>query len=108
MGLRQLETRNREPPAHAASANDDSFCLKPQPAFTFDRVRVGEVRNASVLVDGHSQGIELRAQGRMCAHIVNDFAHANKQPGIIQYRHTYPNPILTQLLSVADQPGCMG
>ena len=67
VGIRQLEAGDREPPADAARANDDLFSLQPQPAFGFDGVLVGETRNASVLVDGHSQGIDLLAQGRMSA-----------------------------------------
>ena len=69
---------------------------------------VGEARNAGVLVDGHSQGIDLLAQGRMRTHIVDDLAHARKQPGIIQHRLAHADAVLTQLSSFADQPGCVG
>ena len=69
---------------------------------------VGEACNASVLVDGHPQGVDLLAQGRMRTRILDDLAHARKQPGIIQYRLAHADAVLTQLSSFADQAGCMG
>jgi len=95
-------------PAHAASADDDLFSLKPWATLSFDSVRVGEACNASVLVDGHSQGVDLLAQGRMPTRILDDFAHARKQPGIIQYRLAHFDAVLTQLSSITNQAGCMG
>jgi hypothetical protein len=91
MGICQFKAGDREPPAYATSANDELFSSKPQPAFGFNRVLVGETRNTCVLVDGHSQRIDLRAQGRMGADIVDDFAYARKQPRIIQHwlAHAY-------------------
>jgi hypothetical protein len=44
----------------------------------------------------------------MRAHVVDDLAHAHKQPGIIQHRLADIDAVLTQLPSFADQPGCMG
>ena len=108
MGARQLEAGDGESPAHAARADDDLFSLKPQPALGFDGVRIGEARGAGVLVDGHSQGIDLAAQGRMRTHIVDDLAHAREQPGIIEHRLAHGDAVLTQLSSFADQPGGMG
>jgi hypothetical protein len=61
MGIRQLEAGDWKPPAHAASANDDLFSLKSQPALGLDGVFVGETRNARVLMDSHPQRIDLRA-----------------------------------------------
>ena len=45
--------------------------LKPKPALAFDGVFVDEARNASVLVDRHSQRIDLRTKRRMRAHVVD-------------------------------------
>src|SRR5262249_46205403 len=95
MGICQLETRDREPPTHAASANDDLFSLKPQPPLAFDGVLCGEMRDAGVLVDVDSQRIELRAKGRMCAHIIDDIVHASKKPGIIEHRLAHTDAIKT-------------
>jgi hypothetical protein len=108
MDIRELEARNRESAACAAGANNDLFSLKPKPALAFDGVFVDEARNASVLVDRHSQRIDLRTQRRMRAHVVDDLAHARKQQGIIQHRLADTDAVLTQLSSFADQPGCMG
>ena len=93
MGIRQLETRDRERSAHAAGANDDLFSLKPQPTLAFDGVLVGEVRDAGVLVDGNAQRIELCSEGRMCAHIIDDLAHAPKERGIIHYRLAHTDAV---------------
>jgi hypothetical protein len=95
MVIRQFRAAHWELPAYAASANDDLFSLKPQTAFGFYGVLVGEARNAGVLVDGHSQRIDLRAQGRMRSHIVDDLAYARKQPGIIQHGLAHAYAVLT-------------
>jgi hypothetical protein len=58
-------------------------------------VLVGEACNASVLVYGHSQGVDLLAQGRMRTRFSNDLAHTRKQPGIIQHRLAYADAVLT-------------
>jgi hypothetical protein len=71
-------------------------------------VLVGKGCNASVLADSHSQGVDLLAQGRMRTRILDDLAHARKQPGIIQYRLAHSDTVLTQLSSFTNQPGCMG
>jgi len=68
--------------------------LKLQPGFGLYGVIVGETRNTGVLVDGHSQRIDLRAQRRMGTHIVDDFAYALKQPGIIQQGPAHAYPVL--------------
>src|SRR6266403_5009834 len=108
MGTCQLEAGDREPPAHTASANDDLFSLKPEAVLGFNGVLVGKACNASVLVDGHSQGVDLLAQGRMRTRILDDLARAREQPGIIQHRLAYADAVLTQLSSFTNQPGCMG
>src|SRR6478752_3761654 len=95
MGTCQLEAGDWEPPAHTTSANDDLFRLKPLASLGYDGVLVGEACNTSVLVDGHSQGVDLLAQGRMRTRILDDFAHARKQPGIIQYRLAHADAVLT-------------
>jgi hypothetical protein len=95
MGIRQLEAGDWKPPAHAASANDYLFSLKPQAALGFNGVLVGEACNASVLVDRHSHGVDLLAQGRMRARILDDIAHTRKQPGIIQHRLAHADAVLT-------------
>ena len=99
MGVRQLEAGDWEPPACAASANDDLFSLKPKPELAFDGVFVDEARNASVLVHRHSQRIDLRAQRRMRAHVVDYLAYARKQPGIIQHRLADFDAVLAELSS---------
>jgi hypothetical protein len=71
-------------------------------------VLVGETRSTGVLVDDHSQRIDLRPQGRMAADIVNDFTYARKQPGIIQHWLAHAYAVLTRLSSFAKQPGCVG
>jgi hypothetical protein len=58
-------------------------------------MRIGELRSASLFVDGHSQGVDLLAQGRMRTRIPDDLAHARKQPGIIQHRLAHANAVLT-------------
>src|SRR2546429_9979725 len=95
MGTCQLGAGDWEPPAHAARANDDLFSLKPSAVFGLDGVLVREACNASVLVDGHSQGVDLPAQGRMRTRILDDLAHAREQPGIIQYRLAHADAVLT-------------
>jgi hypothetical protein len=89
-------------------ANNDFFSLKPKPTLAFDGMFVDEASNASVLVDRHSQRIDLRTKRRMRAHIVDDLAHTRKQPGVIQHRLPDIDAVLTQLPSLADQSGCMG
>ena len=95
MGIRQFRAGDRQPPAYATSANNDFFSSKPQPAFGFDGVLIGETRSTSVLVDGRAQRIDLRAQGRMAADIVNDLAYARKQPRIIQHRLAHAYSVFT-------------
>jgi hypothetical protein len=95
MGIRQFKARHWEPPALAASANDNLFSLELQPGFGLYGVIVGETRNTGVLVDGYSQRIDLRAKGRMGADIVDDFAYARKQPGIIQHRLAHAYSVFT-------------
>jgi hypothetical protein len=58
-------------------------------------VLVGEACNASVLVNRHSHGVDLLAQGRMRTRILDDLAHARKQPGIIQHRLAHTDTVLT-------------
>jgi hypothetical protein len=58
-------------------------------------VPVGEARNASVLVDGHSQGVDLLTQRRMRTRFPDDLAHARKQPGIIQHWLAHADAVLT-------------
>jgi hypothetical protein len=58
-------------------------------------VLVGEACNASVLLNGHSQGVDLLAQGGMRARIPDDLAHARKQAGIIQHRLAHADAVLT-------------
>ena len=108
MGACQLTAGDWESPTHAAGANDDLFGLQPQAALGFDGVPVGEAGNAGVLVDGHSCGVDLLAQGRMRTRILDDLAHARKQPRIIQHRLAHADAVLTQLSSFADQAGCVG
>ena len=69
---------------------------------------VGKARNTGVLMDYHSHGIDLPAQGRMRTHIIDHLAHARKQPGIIQYRLAHADTVLTELSSFTNEPGCMG
>src|SRR5688500_999953 len=102
MGTCQLEAGDGEPPAHAASTDDDLFSLKPKTALGYDGVLVGEAYSASVLVNGHSQGVDLLAQGRMRTRILDDLAHARKQPGIIQHRLAPADAVLIQLSSFAN------
>jgi hypothetical protein len=61
-----------------------------------------------MLMDSHPQRIDLRAQGGISAHIVDDLAYAGKQPGIIQYRLAHAYAVLTELSSFTDQSGRMG
>jgi hypothetical protein len=75
----QLKARDREPPAHAAGANDDLFRLQPEPAFGLDSTSIEEARLAGLLVDGHPEQIDLLAQRRMCAHIAHDLARASSR-----------------------------
>jgi hypothetical protein len=58
-------------------------------------VLVGEAYNTSVLFNGHSQGVDLLAQGGMRTRILDDLAHARKQPGIIQHRLAHADAVLT-------------
>jgi hypothetical protein len=76
--------------------------------FGLDGVVIGEARDAGVLMDYHSHGIDLPAQGRMRTHIVDDLVHARKQMGIIQYRLAHADTVLTQLSIFTNQAGCMG
>jgi hypothetical protein len=108
MGICQFKAGDRQPSAYATSANDDLFSSKTQPAFGFEGVLVGETRSTSVLVDDHSQRIDLRPQGRMGTDIVNDFTYARKQPGIIQHWLAHAYSVFAQLPSFANQPGCVG
>jgi hypothetical protein len=61
----QLEARDWKSSARAAGANDDLFSLEPEPALGLDGVRVHEACGASMLLDSHSQRIDLSAQERM-------------------------------------------
>ena len=82
--------------------------MKPQPALGFDSVQIGEARGAGLLVDGHSQGINLPAQGRMRSHIVDDLAHAREQPRVVQHRLAGSDAVQTELAGFSDQPGGIG
>ena len=59
------------------------------------RDRPVRINLTSVLVDDHSQRIDLRPQGRMGTDIANDFAYARKQPGIIQHWLAHAYAVLT-------------
>ena len=108
MGACQLPAGDWESPTHAAGANDDLFGVQPQAALGFDGVLVGEAGNAGVLVDGHPRGVDLLAQRRMRTCVLDDVAHARKQPRIIQHRLAHADAVLTQLSSFADQAGGVG
>jgi hypothetical protein len=108
VGARQLEAGDREPPAHAARANDELVSLKTQPGLGDDGVRIDEARSAGMLVDDHSQRINLLPQGRMRTHIVDDLAHTRKQSRIVQHRLSHGYAVLTELARLAHQPAGMG
>jgi len=108
MSARELESRYRQSPAHAASADDDLLGLKPEPGRGDDSVWVGEADRANMFVDGYAQSIDPLALGNMGIHIVDDLAHPRKQPPIIQHRLAHGDAVLTQLSGVADQPGGLG
>ncbi len=44
----------------------------------------------------------------MLAHIMDDFAHARQQPGILKNRFAYSDTIPFQLPSFPEQSGCLG
>jgi hypothetical protein len=44
----------------------------------------------------------------MLAYIMDDFAHARQQPGILKNRLAYNDAIPSQLPSFPEQPGCLG
>jgi hypothetical protein len=82
--------------------------LKPTAVLGFDGVLIGEAHNASMLMDSHSQSVDLLAQRGVSARIVDDFAHPLQQSRIIERRLAYADAILTQLPGLANQPGGMG
>jgi hypothetical protein len=88
--------------AHAARANNDLFRLKPQSALGFDSVQIGEARGAGMLVDSHSQRINLPAQGRMRTNIVDDLAHPREQPRVVQHRLADSDAVQTELAGFSD------
>src|SRR5262245_9618289 len=106
--MSQLEAGNSKPPTHAAGAENDVLSLKPQPTFGENRVRVDEARGPRLLVDRHAQRIDLFAESRMRAHIVEDFADTRQEPAVIQNRLAHGDSVLTELSSVSDQPSSMG
>src|SRR6185436_13155577 len=69
---RPFDAGDGEPAAHAARADDHLFGPKPEAAFCLDSVRVGEARDAGAFMDGHSNGIDLSAEGGMGSHVVRD------------------------------------
>ena len=95
MGGGQLETRDWEPPASAAGAEDDLVTFQAQPALGFDRVRIDEARGAGVFMDRYARAVQVVAPKRMCAHILNDIVHTREQPGIFKYRLAYGDAVLT-------------
>jgi hypothetical protein len=107
MGACQLEAKNWESPAHAAGTDDEFFRLQPKPALRLDGMRVHEARLTRLLVDRHSERIDLLAQGRMRAYIGDDLTRARKQPSIIQHRLGHGDAVFTQLTRFPKQPGSM-
>jgi hypothetical protein len=61
-----------------------------------------------LLVDRHSERIDLLAQGRMRAYIGDYLARARKQPSIIQHRLAHGDAVFTQLKRFPKQSGSMG
>jgi hypothetical protein len=82
--------------------------MKPQPALCLDGVRINEAHGTSPFVNYHPQAVEMRAQRRMRAHIVDDLAQAREQPGILEDWLAYGNPVPAQLAGVPHQPGGVG
>lgn len=107
MGACQLEPRDGKPPADAASTDDDLFGIEPQPALGEDGVGIGEACRPDVLVNGHSERVDLLAQGRMRNYISNHLPHACQQPGIVESRLAHDDTVSAQLPSFANKPGGM-
>jgi hypothetical protein len=69
---------------------------------------VDEACSTSSFVNGHSSAFNLFSTDRMLAQIMDDFAHARQQPGILKNRLAYGDAIPFQLPSFPEQPGCIG
>ena len=70
-----------------------------------DHVRVGEPRDAGVLVKRDSGLPEISSQQRVRAHVAGDLADAFEQPPIIERRFAGGDAVARELGGFADQPG---
>jgi hypothetical protein len=62
-------------------------------------------RHRRIDLCSHSEGTDLLARGNMRIHIVDDLAHARKQPAIIQHRLAHRDAVSTQLSSFLASGG---
>jgi hypothetical protein len=77
VGACQFEAGDWQSTTHTTGANNGLVCLNSQSAFGFNRKWVSEAGRPGLLMDGHSEGIDLLTQRRMRAYFVYDFANTH-------------------------------
>ncbi len=55
-----------------------------------------------------SQSLDLRAKGGVRAHILDDFAHAREQAGVVEHRLDRRDAVPAELSGLADEAGRVG
>src|SRR5215813_3859449 len=98
---RELCPGNREFATTASGANDDLVCRKPQPALGLDSVRIGKASHTAQLINSYAEAIQLRAKGRVCSDVFNDFPYASEQTRVVEPRLADSNAIPLELARVA-------
>ena len=105
MRARQLEAGEVESAWHAAGADDALRGVEAWGVLGLDHVRVGEPRDAGVLVKRDSGLPEISSQQRVRAHVAGDLADAFEQPPIVERRFAGGDAVARELGGFADQPG---
>ncbi len=101
---RQLESGDRKPAALAADAEDDPIPVERKPVLGLDRVGVDEAGGAGVLVNGHSQRVEIVPQRRVDAGVLHHLAHPGQEPRVVEWFTAHVDAVEAELATFANQP----
>ena len=105
MRVRELESRDVEPPTDSASANNEFLCSKAQPTCRLDGLWIDEVGAAGAFVHRDAERIDLFAPSGMSTHVFDDLADARKQSGIIKHWLAHCDAVLPELARLAEEAG---
>ena len=102
---RQLRTRYRQRPVHAARTENNLVRVNPDALLGFDGVRVDEPGGPRVLGQDHTRVLQLGTRDRMLADLGDHLAHPLEQPPIVQSGVAHLDAVPVQVPRLPAQPG---